>query len=100
MKRIVDSLPASSIAKQGNLYPIEDELPFNPMDWPAQWLYMYLEQTAIFEVDYEMEPSLAKKFAEEWVRDEYSEDRELGIFLDEIVDWESFLPSKYQKRKK
>jgi len=37
---------------------------------------MYLEQTAIFEVDYEMETEEAKKSAELWVQNEHRDERE------------------------
>lgn len=100
----LNELNASSSFKQKRLFQIEDELPADPMDWPARWLYAYLDQEAFLEVEWEMERSAAEKAAEKWVRNEYKDARKEEINLDEIVDWESFLPSdikkKWRKRKR
>jgi len=96
----LNELIASSSFKQKRLFQIEDELPADQMDWPAEWLYAYLEQEAILEFDHEMERSAAEKSAEKWVRDEHKQDKEEGIDLDEIIDWESFLPPDLRKRKR
>lgn len=69
-------MPDSSPVKQKQLAMVDDELPADPWNWSAQWLYMYLEQTAIFEVDYEMETEEAKKSAELWVQNEHRDERE------------------------
>ena len=98
LKEIFDALPNSSPVKQKQLPLIDDELPADPWDWSAQWLYMYLEQIAIYEMDYGMEHKKAKEWAEKFTRGEYKDDRELGMILDVIVDWESFLPPKVRKK--
>lgn len=96
----LNEMIALSSFKQKRLFQIDDELPADPMDWPAEWLYAYLEQEAILEVEWEMDRSAAEKAAEKWVRDEHKQDKEEGIDLDEIVDWESFLPPDLRNRKK
>jgi len=96
----LNELIASSSFKQKSLFQVEDELPADPMDWPAQWLMFYLEQAAMNEVDYEMARSVAEKSAEKMARNEHKQNKEEGIDLDEIVDWESFLPPDLRKRKK
>jgi hypothetical protein len=96
----LNELNASSSFKQKRLFQIEDELPADPMDWPARWLYTYEEQAAILECDWEMERSVAEKLAEKYVRNEHKHAREEEINWDEIVDWESFLPPDLRKRKK
>ena len=96
----LNELIASSSFKQKRLFQIEDELPADPMDWPARWLYAYEEQAAINEVDQEMERSAAEKSAEKMVRIEHKYARDEETNWDEIVDWESFLPPDLRKRKK
>jgi hypothetical protein len=100
VRMLKKSLPESSIAKRRHCLEIEDELPADPMDWPAKWLYMYEEQAAINEVDQEMERSAAEKSAERYVRNEYKLERFNEVEIDLIVDWESFLPPDLRKKKK